>query len=205
MRVDLFSVPHTGTHFVQSLLKRYGVETDLRHYGDGVIPRNEVIVSPLRDPWMCWVTHYSRGRTLDQFYEAWIEFNRYAQNPNVYLLPLDTNNRETYLANLSKRLNKRLSTNWIPVSGGERKKPDEIDLSEVYNLDIVKMFYEPKYQDYRKGQTVIESDPVIKRLQMGFSHETIKKIFGLSEKELQGKLGNAEGPKKRGRPKKTKG
>jgi len=100
------------------------------------------IISPIRDPYHVYRTWYSRGKFGPDFYKEWNRFN--SARDSVHILPVDTNDREEHLKNLGEKMGLELKTQWKPIEHMERFEPPEIDLSEVYNLPVVREYYEDR-------------------------------------------------------------
>ena len=132
----IYSVPHTGTHFLMKLL---GMKA--KHY-DGM-PEEDLIISPIRDPWETYVSWVSRGRDQD-FDKPWRIFNEAWEAKEVLILPIDHKDRDNCLETLGKRLNMQLRTNWIPENTGNPKEVEKIDLSHIYSLPVVRGYYEQR-------------------------------------------------------------
>lgn len=142
--IRLLSVVHTGTHFLMDLFKANGIDNYSHcHYGvQTPIITQELIVSPIRDPWACYVTCISRGHLDDSFWMGWREFNaRFLFEGDLWIVPVDTDSRGVLLSLLSLRLGVPLITDWKPVRSGPRLEVEPVDLSEIYNLPVVKKFY----------------------------------------------------------------
>lgn len=144
-KLSVHSVYHTGTNFIAKLLRKAGwMSVGACHWV--AVPKDEgFVISPIRDPWATYVTWQSRGRTED-FYGLWERFNRaYENNPELMICPVDTDDRQVYLDALSEKIHCELPTDWSPVESGPRKSVGWVDLSDVYNLPVVKRFgYEQK-------------------------------------------------------------
>ncbi len=139
--IQIYSVQHTGSRFIKSILLNHGWDfVDVKHYQKPYFT-NGLCISPIRRPEDVYITWQSRGR-IEDFYQAWFNFNEtYLNNPDIWLVPVDTSNRDTYLRALSTRLECDLKTDWKPVGCGPRKHVESINLSEIYNLPIVRKFY----------------------------------------------------------------
>jgi len=191
------------------MLRNHGFDVTINHYELNGTPPEGILISPLRDPWLNYVSHISKNRSYQLFKEAWIRFNEvYESGREMFLLPVDHKDRDKYLSKLSDHLGVELKTNWKPRGSGVRIKPDDIDLDEIYNLPVVKQFYTYRERDYTEGMTMASEDPIIRRIEMGLPKETIKEVFGLNDAEYDKYYTEALGPikteKKRGRPKKIK-
>lgn len=142
-RIEVLSVQHTGTQFICKVLNDAGwMDLNVHHYG---APRAAgLVVSPIRDPFDTWVTWCSRDRKED-FFTAWRQFNEmYQSNPDLYIVPVDTLSRQMYLNLLASRLKCELKTDWEPVSSSDHKNFKLIDLTEIYELPVVKRYYFPR-------------------------------------------------------------
>lgn len=138
---QIYSVQHTGSRFIKSILLNHGWDfVDVKHYQTPYFT-DGLCISPIRNPWDAYISWVSRGRCED-FYQAWHNFNEtFLKNPDLWIVPVDTLNRDKYLRALSYRLDCDLSTDWMPVGCGPRKQVKNIDLTEIYQLPIVRKFY----------------------------------------------------------------
>jgi len=62
-------------------------------------------------------------------------------NKDLWIVPVDTPDRGLHLNALAKRLDTDLKTDWQPVGCGKRNKAEYINLSAIYELQVVKQFY----------------------------------------------------------------
>lgn len=149
--IRLLSVVHTGTHFMMELFKRNGIENFSHyHYGSKAEPKllNQLIVSPIRDPLACYVTCVSRDHLDDHFWKGWQQLNwHFEREPDMWVIPVDTPDRDEQLNLLGMRLGFPLETDWQPVKSGPRKEIEPVDLSEIYDLPVVQAFYTQKNLD----------------------------------------------------------
>lgn len=139
MLVKIFSVPHTGTHFVKELLEAHGLQVKAKHV-EGYKDDEEIIILPVRDPEATCKSWSARGRR-DGFIERWEKLNEISQNPNAHILPIDTDDRDEYLKALSKVLNVELNTDWYPVNQFNRIGQVDINIDEVYAIPLIKSLY----------------------------------------------------------------
>jgi hypothetical protein len=150
--LNLISIPHTGTHFLKKILENAGFKLNIKHI-EGWKPMDELIVSPLRDPYETYVSWVSRERDQD-FTEKWHMFNDMYEAQNVEVVPIDTDNKRDHLKRLGDKLDTILTTDWKPVnSSGKKVKVDWVDLKEIYDLPVVKQFYaypKPSEDDIKK-------------------------------------------------------
>jgi len=142
------SVPHTGTRFLSRLLDTHGIQLPDYHFWE-FLPEDLIAgypglkICPIRDPKMVYVTWASKkGKVMSMYYTAWALFNElYMSGEEVFVLPIDTPDREEHLKALSKRLEVDLKTDWTPVGSEPRLQVEIPDLSGIYRLDVVKKFY----------------------------------------------------------------
>lgn len=154
--ITVLTVPHTGTHFLASIFNNAKVPYVRSHYGvgrDHLDLDESFIVSTLRDPVKTFKTWYYRNH-LDkhgmQFIDCWLEYDWYTKNENVFILPIDTQDREEKLKQLSNKIGLTLSTDWEPVSSmGDKPDLDKNSgvpvfylnaLEKVKKLSIVKRY-----------------------------------------------------------------
>ena len=141
-QLQVRSVQHTGTHFVYELLRKFGWDARCMHFTKEN-KESGFIISPIRDPRKCYITWISRKRK-ENFLEQWKLFNEaYLTNKDLYVIPIDTIDRDQRLEELSNKLKCHLKTNWKPVGSREHVEVD-IDkdvLEEVYSLPVVRKFY----------------------------------------------------------------
>lgn len=140
-QLQVSTVQHTGTNFVAKLLTDAGWTVRATHWTAQNVLDKGFVISPIRDPWKTYVTWVSRNRN-DSFFGQWQLFNQaYLTNPDLYILPIDTADRCDYLMHLSERLKVQLKTDWKPVESRPHKTVKPTDLSNVYDLPVVKKFY----------------------------------------------------------------
>ena len=135
----IYSIPHTGTHFLKDLLEKSGLTVKALHI-EGWKPTKEHIINPIREPFKTWVTWESRNREQD-FKIRWLLLDEIYRTQDVSIIPIDTDDRDKHLQDLSKRLNLELYTEWKPVSSQPHKAVKKIDLKEIYYLSVVKKYY----------------------------------------------------------------
>jgi hypothetical protein len=148
------SVPHTGTMFIWSLLKNSGIDSYWKHFvsfrGWKLPTTDEIMVCPIRHPIQVWHTwenrHTAKPGTYD-FAACWYRFNdafKWHLPSELFVIPVDTPDRDVHLKRLSDRLGCTLHTDWKPVSSQPHSRDDGIFPSELLNilqLDVVQTFY----------------------------------------------------------------
>lgn len=153
----VISVPCSGSRFAADLTGYvlYYHVWGLRSIQD-VVSRNgdEVIVAPVRRPEKVWRTFWQRfhkipGRT-DNSHElsipaAWRQMQTLSERHDIVWLPIDTPDRDDYLAVLSDRLGVELVTDWAPVGARperyKQKQEPKKDWSWVYDLPFMRKIY----------------------------------------------------------------
>lgn len=110
MAIILFSVPHTGTRFAAKFLE--AIHAKYRQYHTEATERVEEhidskyqpkIVFPMRDPLLCWMSHYiPYARSMD--------INRFDRIKNVAQNVADDYNLLTYIEELTPCVHLRLDT-----------------------------------------------------------------------------------------------
>ncbi len=141
-QVSILSVKHTGTNFLDQLIKEYLGPVRAAHWSHSrpdKLPK--IVVSPIRNPQDVYTTWYSRGRFGPEFFKEWQVFNEAFLLGIPTIVPVDTPDREFHLNKLSNRLGVDLQTEWVPVESQTRYPAPEIDLSSIYELEVVKAFY----------------------------------------------------------------
>lgn len=140
-RLRVLSVEHTGTHFLDKLLRTGGFrDISASHWGDH---RDDgFVISPIRRPEDVYRSWVARGRMGERFWFSWLRFNERYEAGNVFVLPVDTPDREKRLEALSERLRTTFTTDWEPVGCGPKVEVPDIDLSGLYALPVVRDFYE---------------------------------------------------------------
>ena len=131
----IYSVPHTGTHFLKKLTGLHAL-----HYNSD-IGENEIIISPIRDPFDTWQSWQRRGSEQD-FFTPWFNFSQAWEQLDVTVLPIDTPDRDKHLKALSIKLSTELYTDWMPENS--KAGPDvelTVDLSSIYALPVVREYY----------------------------------------------------------------
>ena len=139
----MVSVQHTGTHFLDALVREHYPKARTTHWI--TVPnylRKKRIICPIRNPYDCFVTWYSRNSFGVDFFSAWHNFNDAFVAGNIEsILPIDTPDRDEYLQELSKVIDRPLKTDWAMKGSMARFKPPKVDLSEIYELPVVQKFY----------------------------------------------------------------
>jgi len=152
--INLFSVPHTGTLFLKGVIERSGIDVRARHW-EGWEPSDELIVAPIRNPYDTYVSWVSRGRDQD-FKEKWEIFNdAFMSNQKMVIVPIDAHNRDDYLNLLSNALGVTVKTDWTPVNIAASKDIGPVDLSDIYNLPVVKQFYTQDHLTRRQAEKIV--------------------------------------------------
>ena len=150
--INIWSIPHTGTHFLKHLLENAGIECKARHFSGWELT-DDLVIAPIRDPKKTLQSWIARGREQD-FNEMWQIFDTAFQTQNMFILPIDTQCRDKELIELSKILGVELKTDWEPLNKGISNNDETGDLSSIYNLSVVKKYYSTKVK--RKRRTKAE-------------------------------------------------
>ncbi len=138
-QLQVRSVQHTGTCFLHDLLRENGWYVRTTHFNP--VNREGFLISPIRNPEEVWKTWCSQERRED-FEQMWNLFNdTFLNNPDLHIVPVDTEDREDHLKKLGQRLKCNLKTNWKPVNTHVRKNFKERDLTSIYDLPVVRKFY----------------------------------------------------------------
>ena len=153
--INLFSVPHTGTHFLKQLLESAGEQVRARHW-EGWSKTDQQIIAPIRNPYDTFVSWVNRERDQD-FLEKWQIFNEAYETQDLLILPIDTNDRDKRLRSLGAKLGLRLQTDWTPVNQGNNQDIGYVDLSEVYDLPVVKQFYSQQKPSRSEVEKLVRS------------------------------------------------
>jgi hypothetical protein len=144
--LQILSVMHTGTNFLIDLLRNNGWYVKSNHWVANDMTLKSLVICPIRDPLKTYITWVSRNRK-DDFLGQWTLFNQaYLNNPDLHIVPVDTQDRGSHLDALSTRLKCQLNTGWQPLGSGVRRDVEITDsaknlLTQVYNLPVVKKFY----------------------------------------------------------------
>ncbi len=145
-QLNVYSVQHTGTNFIHKVLMDAGWNCRVTHWTSANVEIDGIVISPMRDPWKTYITWVSRQRKED-FLGQWKLYNKaFVRNPNLYIVPIDTEDREEHLSRLSKKLKCELNTDWKPVESRNRVPVERTEavnkiLDEVYSLPVVRKFY----------------------------------------------------------------
>lgn len=94
MNITIYSIPHTGTRFVESLFRLHGIRTSRRHVGHKLAHDDGLKVVPVRNPYDCYVSHCHRhpGRLTDaEFVALWGRM--IWKSEGALFFPLDTKDR----------------------------------------------------------------------------------------------------------------
>lgn len=141
--ISILSVKHTGTNFLHQIIREGIGDVRTAHYSSSnpdKLPK--IVLSPIRHPYDCFVTWYSRGRFGPDFFTEWKLLNECYLQSIPMIVPVDTDQGPMYLQKMANKLDCILETNWEPVESQTRYTPPNIDLSEVYELEVVQKFYE---------------------------------------------------------------
>lgn len=129
----LYSIPHTGTRFVDGLLRYVGANVTQQHVLDAGAPAGPLIV-PVRHPYDCWLSHstHPKGR----FSEGWFLSQwgtliwQTERHPKRLFFPLDVADREALIAatlDFVGRPGQDLRKwSWVPVGASTRDKDTEV-------------------------------------------------------------------------------
>ncbi len=153
MAILLYSVPHTGTRFaskfldkIQIVYRQYhteAVEGVEEHLDSKYQPK---IVIPMRDPLLCWMSHYiPYGRSIDinrtqriqnvadNMLEDWELLNYIEQRSDYVHLRLDTQDREKELQKVADYVESKepiSNFKWENI-GVSKEVPNNYDLWEA--------------------------------------------------------------------------
>ena len=97
--INIISIPYTGTHFIKNLLESAGLKVRARHV-EAWEPTPDLIIAPIRNPLDVYISWISNERDQD-FFKKWKDFNKMFEEQNLFILPLDTEDRDDYLAELA--------------------------------------------------------------------------------------------------------
>jgi hypothetical protein len=146
----IVSVRGTGTRFTRHLL---GPGVDHVHI-DGLEPldiEQKLVVIPLRDPRAVWGTWWRLNRRkpmeydLARFERDWVRISDLYTAGGCVRLPVDHQERETYLSALSAVIGRELATDWRPQRDGrieDRGPPPEFDFARILNLPLLSGLYQ---------------------------------------------------------------
>jgi len=91
----IYSVPHTGTRFVQSFFNYQGFAPDLCHAGQSITD-NLLLVIPQRHPYECYQSHCQKsGFDFARFIGWWHELIFRAENSESFLFPIEEKSEAT--------------------------------------------------------------------------------------------------------------
>lgn len=143
--MHILSVPRTGTHCLQDILKCDYVHTysmgrnaqaqsNLVRKGAAAAP----LVVPLRNPrdvWRSWTNRFTNPAR--HFEQAWRLLEVYAKEYELHFIPVDHSERDSQLAKLGK-----FESTWPKVGHLESdKEPVEADLDWIYEMSFIKRYY----------------------------------------------------------------
>lgn len=138
--IAIASVRHTGTRFLSRLLGE-----PLRvHFGEKYLykVKDYKIVTPLRELDKVITSWERRQLELKDLHVALGVMTNY---PTDFYIPVDSADRETYLAKLSDYLGEDIVTDWAPVTDGHgsdsKGNPEYKDLILKEYSDWFKQFY----------------------------------------------------------------
>jgi hypothetical protein len=135
MNIVVPTIQHTGTGFVTKLLiKKFNHASLGDKYRDrdtvfiGHIVKQEqvlfakeklkacICIVPLRHPFVVWESWKRQGDTdFDYFRQGWMNLVEQIDPYNPYYLPLDVDDRKSYLDLINTQTGLELKTDWEPV------------------------------------------------------------------------------------------
>lgn len=139
----ILSVPHTGTRSIKALTGHTGIHV---HAPDKEILASltEHVIAPLRDPWSVYVSFYSRRGTGHgtkvSMEHAWERMAYWHERLDIFYVPVDVE-PELQRKRLSEYLGRELGE-WPHEGHFPSKEPPYKDLSWIYDLPMVREFYE---------------------------------------------------------------
>lgn len=158
-RLLLTSVPHSGTNFFQRIV-RPDYFFHVHEANSGISRRRwhaehlfaaELVACVLRRPEAIWQSWWNRGRLNARDWRfAWMCFDRITRRrPDIWFLPIDTEDREARLSALAAQLarmkHKALGrVDWsekVNASDQGRGPAPEIDMSGIYANPVIQRFY----------------------------------------------------------------
>jgi hypothetical protein len=148
------SVPHSGSRFVSELLR---VPFWHVYQGESLerIFEHEVIVVPLRHPLAVAQSWKNRGKPIvshpkhEPMVAMWRTLIDVIAPRKPFYVPVDSDQREVYLAKLGKALRRRLKTDWKFKSDGYLMTPlNDEDEAAVKSL-LADPFFEQFYPTRR--------------------------------------------------------
>lgn len=141
----ILSVPHNGTRSLRALTGHRAIHVHAPDAAiDELIARQPEILCPLRDPWSVYVSFYSRmgtghgtNVTMEYCYRRLVELD---ERLDIIYFPLDID-PAYQLARLGAVLWRDFHA-WPAEGHYPRKEPPYKDLSWIYELPMVREFYE---------------------------------------------------------------
>lgn len=159
----MLSVPHTGTRTLRRVLSCFSKHTFVDDERLALDLTDTVIASPLRDPaevWKSWVRRVGTGFAVKEEYFdlSWERLAHLDELYDIIYVPLDHPERDSQFHKVEQALGESLTPDWgqreghiseevmsvalpPPVFGYEGEAIKR-DLSWVYELPIIKRFYE---------------------------------------------------------------
>ncbi len=146
MRIGLYSIPATGTNFVQSALAHIGADFTRRHVGQPMSRPEWRRVLPVRNPYDCYQSHMHHGYSKSdaEFITKWAAYMWRTQWMDAFYFPLDVAicNREIVLQSLmdfcgvERNMDLIDSFDWKPVYVTEDKRefePPDLEFAEEWH------------------------------------------------------------------------
>lgn len=145
------SVPHSGSRFVSELVRAPFLHVYTTGESLGEIRKHDVIVVPVRHPMAVAQSWKNRGKPIvshpkhEPMMAMWRTLIDVIAPLKPYYVPVDSENREQYLAKLGKRIRRKLTTDWRKVSDGYLITPlndeDEAAVKELLADPFFEQFY----------------------------------------------------------------
>ena len=116
------SVRHTGTRFLKVLLKQHE-PTENVHFGQNFLYRlqGHYVITPLRRLDRVIQSWVNRSMELDMLHR---DIGIMLEHPVDFFFPIDSENREDYLRELSEILGTELKTDWMPTGHHGKGQPN---------------------------------------------------------------------------------
>lgn len=130
------------------MLEDAGITVKVRHFsGWGKI--DELVIATIRDPQATKRSWLARKRDQDFDY-MWHIFEQAYKTQKMFILPIDTDDRQKQLDELSKLLGVKLLTDWKAENESNHDNQEFTDLSHIYKLSVVDKYYGKKEVKKRK-------------------------------------------------------
>ena len=125
MKIVVLSVPHSGTRFINRVIRRAGGDTNIVHAGTveraNELTEADVVVCAVRHPIHTYLSWKRRRRSLTLLPKCFERLEAKEGALSVLFLCVDGEKREQQLEAISEKTGLELLTDWTPFRGLDRQ------------------------------------------------------------------------------------